>query len=167
MSKFFSNFEKQIDSKGRVSVPAPFRTVVTTLGGDRIHCFPSLDEDDDAIECYPPPAYFALLERIEGIIESPEAREHLEWAVMARGVELPIDGEGRVVFPERMLKEAGVDKGVVFVGRGDRFQLRSPDSFARYDAKASKSAGQYKHLLMKGGAPAASLASVLKPEGAS
>ena len=118
MSKFFSNFEKQIDAKGRISVPAPFRAAVSELGGDRIYCFPSFV--DQAIECYPPPAYMALLERIEGIVESPEAREQLELAVITRGVELSFDGEGRVSFPERVLKLVGIEKAVTFAGRGDR-----------------------------------------------
>ena len=165
MSKFFSNFEKQVDAKGRLSVPASFRSAITAENADRIFCFPCLDEDDSAIECYPPSAYFALLEQIEGIIESPEAREHLEWAVIARGVELAIDGEGRAVLPERLLKGAGIDRTVVVVGRGDRFQLRSPESFAAYDAKAGKSAGAFRHLLMKGGR-AALPAALLKTEGA-
>ena len=122
MSKFFSNFEKQIDAKGRVSVPAPFRAAVSELGGDRIYCFPSFV--DQAIECYPPPAYMALLERIEGIVESPEAREQLELAVITRGVELTLDGEGRVSFPERILKSVGIEKAVTFAGRGDGMHRR-------------------------------------------
>ena len=150
MSKFFSQHEKQIDAKGRVSVPAPFRAVHGAAGGERIYCFPSLNEAENAIECYPPDAYFALLEQIEGIIESPEAREQLEWAVITRGVELTFDGEGRVSFPERLLKSAGIEKAVMFAGRGDRFQIMTPETFTRTDSAAGRTAGQLRHLLMKG-----------------
>ncbi|BCW88738.1 Transcriptional regulator MraZ [Alphaproteobacteria bacterium SO-S41] len=148
MSKFYSNFEKQIDAKGRVSVPAPFRASVSALGGDRIYCFPSFV--DAAIECYPPPAYFALLERIEGIVESPEAREQLELAVITRGVELAFDGEGRVMLPERLLKAVGIEKAITFAGRGDRFQIWAPEEFARIEAEAMAKAAQYRHLLLTG-----------------
>lgn len=151
MSKFFSNFEKQIDAKGRVSVPASFRAAVADAGGDRIYCFPSFV--DQAVECYPPPAYMALLERIEGIVESPEAREQLELAVITRGVELSFDGEGRVTFPERILKLVGIEKAVTFAGRGDRFQLWSPDAFARIEAEAMAKAAQFRHLLLTGRNP--------------
>lgn len=163
MTKFYSNFEKQIDAKGRVSVPAPFRASVSALGGDRIYCFPSFV--DTAIECYPPPAYFALLERIEGIVESPEAREQLEFAVITRGVELPFDGEGRVVFPERLLKGAEIDKGMTFAGRGDRFQVWSPEIFARMEAAAVANVAQYRHLLLTG-AKSPAIQTVPKTEGA-
>lgn len=150
MSKFFSQHEKQIDAKGRISVPAPFRAVLGNTGGERIYCFPSLNEAESAVECYPPDAYFALLEQIEGIIESPEAREQLEWAVITRGVELSFDGEGRVTFPERLLKGAGIEKAVMFAGRGDRFQVMTPETFGRMDAQAGRTGGQLRHLLMKG-----------------
>ncbi len=151
MSKFFSNFEKQVDAKGRVSVPAPFRGALAAQDADRIYCFPSFV--DTAVECYPPAAYFALLERIEGIIESPEAREQLELAVITRGVELTFDSEGRVSFPERILKAAGIDKVMTFAGRGDRFQIWAPDSFAAIEAAAMQKAAQFRHLLLTGKGP--------------
>ena len=162
MSKFFSNFEKQIDAKGRVSVPAPFRAALGALGGDRIYCFPSFV--DAAIECYPPDAYFALLERIEGIVESPEAREQLELAVITRGVELAFDGEGRVSFPERILKAAGIDKAITFAGRGDRFQVWSPEAFAAVEAAAMAKAAQFRHLLLTGKGPVLPPASKAPPK---
>ena len=153
MSKFFSNFEKQIDAKGRVSVPASFRAVVNAVAGeaagDSIVCFPSLS-DDAAIECYPRPVFDRLVDDIENIADSPEAREYLELAITARSVELSFDGEGRVSFPERLLSAAGIGKAVTFVGRGDRFQIWSPEGFAAVEAKALEMACASRHLLMRG-----------------
>ncbi len=146
MSRFFSTFEKQIDAKGRISVPAPYRAAVTGAGGDRIYCFPSFV--DQAIECYAPAAYMALLDRIESIVESPEAREQLELAVITRGVELAFDGEGRVTFPERMLKLVGIEKAVLFAGRGNRFQIWEPGAFAKTEEEAKVGAAPYRHLLL-------------------
>lgn len=148
MSKFFSNFEKQIDAKGRVSVPAPFRAAVTARDADRIICFPSFV--DQAVECYPPDAYMEMLNRISAITETPEAREQLEIAVMTRGIELAFDSEGRIALPERLLAGAGIEKTLVFAGRGDRFQLWPPAAFAKVEADAVAQARQFRHLLLAG-----------------
>ena len=162
MSRFLSSFDKQIDAKGRVSIPASYRAAVTALGADRIFAFPSFA--DGSIECYPPPAYFDLLDRIERIVESPEAKEHLEVAVITRCAELPFDGEGRVVFPERLLKSKGIEKAVMFAGRGNRFQMWAPDAFDAFEGVAAKEATQHRHLLM--GGASGMLNSALKPESA-
>src|SRR5680860_1909164 len=43
MDQFVSTFTNKIDTKGRVSVPASFRTVLAKDGLDGIYCYPSLD----------------------------------------------------------------------------------------------------------------------------
>src|SRR6478609_4917526 len=43
MDQFVSAFTNKIDIKGRVSVPASFRTVLAKDGLDGIYCYPSLD----------------------------------------------------------------------------------------------------------------------------
>lgn len=167
MSRFYSSFEKQIDTKGRVSVPASFRASVQEAGGekdgDRIFCFPSLI--DSAIECYAKPQYDALLESVLGVIETPEAREQLELAIIARTFELTFDGDGRVTFPDKLLKAAGIEKAVALIGRGDRFQLWQPEAWAEAERKALEAAASLRHLLMRGGRTAPAIPA-LKPEGA-
>lgn len=132
MTKFLFSHEKQIDAKGRVSVPAPYRTSLAELGGERIFCFPALDPDTNALECYPSTGYLELLARIEEV-EDPEERDQLEWAVITRGIELNCDAEGRVAFPERFLTALGIDKMIRFAARGDRFQIMSPETYERID----------------------------------
>jgi MraZ protein len=43
MDQFVSAFTNKIDTKGRVSVPASFRSVLAKDGLDGIYCYPSLD----------------------------------------------------------------------------------------------------------------------------
>jgi MraZ protein len=63
MDQFVSTFTNKIDTKGRVSVPASFRTVLAKDGLEGIYCYPSLDA----------PALDAggqrLLNKINGLVE--------------------------------------------------------------------------------------------------
>ena len=44
MDRFVSNFTSRLDSKGRVSIPASFRAVLTSDGFDGLYCYPALDQ---------------------------------------------------------------------------------------------------------------------------
>src|SRR5437868_2868967 len=43
MDRFVSNFTNRLDAKGRVSIPAPFRSVLARDGFDGLYCYPTLD----------------------------------------------------------------------------------------------------------------------------
>ncbi|HMG78647.1 MAG TPA: division/cell wall cluster transcriptional repressor MraZ, partial [Xanthobacteraceae bacterium] len=43
MDRFVSHYMLRLDAKGRVSVPAPFRAVLTRDGFDGLYCYPALD----------------------------------------------------------------------------------------------------------------------------
>ena len=43
MSRFVANFTLRLDSKGRVSIPASFRTVLGQDAFDGLYCYPALD----------------------------------------------------------------------------------------------------------------------------
>ena len=48
---FLSTYKNNIDKKGRVSVPAPFRSYLSNLGDNGIICFPSFN--NQSIESWP------------------------------------------------------------------------------------------------------------------
>ena len=43
MDRFVSNTTLRLDSKGRVSIPASFRSVLARDGFDGLYCYPALD----------------------------------------------------------------------------------------------------------------------------
>ena len=44
MDRFVSNFTLRLDFKGRVSVPASYRSVLARDGFDGLYCYPALDQ---------------------------------------------------------------------------------------------------------------------------
>ena len=44
MDRFVSTYTMRLDAKGRVSIPAPYRTVLMKDGMDGLYCHPSLAE---------------------------------------------------------------------------------------------------------------------------
>jgi MraZ protein len=130
---FIGTFVNKIDAKGRISVPAPFRTVIQAKGLAGIALYPSLT--DPCIEG-------CGLDRIEQLAENlpddalpgveQDAIAHL---IIGTARETPFDGGGRIVLPEDFMAKAHLtDKGA-FVGKGRSFQIWEPQALA--DAQAA------------------------------
>ncbi|EJW13153.1 Cell division protein MraZ [Rhodovulum sp. PH10] len=135
MDRFVGNFTARLDSKGRVSIPAPFRAVLARDGFEGLYCYPSLDRP--AVDA----GGHALLAEIDSLIARfpPYSDEREEFLVALYGTSetLRIDGEGRVVLTEMARSHAGVRDAVTFVGLGHKFQIWEPEAFRAHLAKAT------------------------------
>jgi MraZ protein len=136
MDRFVSNTTLRLDSKGRVSIPASFRSVLGRDGFDGLYCYPALDRT--AIDA----GGNALMAEIEALIERfppfSEQRERFALALYGTSETLKIDGEGRVVLSEGLRRHAGITEAVTFVGLGHKFQIWEPSRFLIEFAEATQ-----------------------------
>ena len=136
MSRFVSNFTLRLDSKGRVSIPASFRSVLGRDGFDGLYCYPALDRP--AIDA----GGNALMAEIEALISryAPYSEEREQFALSLYGTSetLKVDGEGRVVLSDPLKAHAGITDTVAFVGLGHKFQIWEPGRFRSELAEATQ-----------------------------
>ena len=136
MSRFVSNVTLRLDSKGRVSIPAPFRSVLVRDGFEGLYCYPALDRP--AIDA----GGNALMAEIEAVIAryAPFSDERERFAVALYGTSetLKVDGEGRVTLSESLKSHAGITEAVAFVGLGHKFQIWEPGRFQSELAEATQ-----------------------------
>ena len=135
MDRFVSNTTLRLDSKGRVSIPASFRSVLGRDGFDGLYCYPALVST--AIDA----GGNALMAEIEALIGRftpfSEQREQFALALSGTSETLKIDGEGRVVLSEGLKRHAGITEAVTFVGLGHKFQIWEPGRFQNELAEAT------------------------------
>jgi transcriptional regulator MraZ len=127
MALFLSTYVNKIDKKGRVSVPARFRSVLVENGLESVVLFPTVN--GDAIDGCGMDVMEKLLEKIGSFDPLSEDRESFADVLMSDAVELSFDGDGRIMIPAEMLENAGIDGQCAFVGRGDSFQIWQPEAF--------------------------------------
>jgi len=136
MNRFVANFTLRLDSKGRVSIPGSFRSVLARDGFEGLYCYPALDHP--AIDA----GGSALLGEIEALIGRyapfSDQRERLALALYGTSETLKIDGEGRVVLSENLKRHAGITETVAFVGLGNKFQIWEPGRFQNELAEATQ-----------------------------
>lgn len=133
MAVFLSSFVNKVDKKGRVSVPASFRSVLGD-GASGIVVFRSLHVDAlDACSI----AHLELLsESLEKLDLAPDMFELIETTIFGGSVQVPFDSEGRIVLPASLSAAVGIADEVAFVGRRKTFQLWNPAKLATHDAQA-------------------------------
>lgn len=135
MNRFVSNYTLRLDSKGRVSIPAPYRSVLNRDGFDGLYCYPALDRP--AIDA----GGNALMGEIESLIARfapfSEQREQFATALYGTSDTLKLDGEGRVILTDALKAHAGIKDTVSFVGLGHKFQIWEPGRFRTELAEAT------------------------------
>lgn len=89
-----------------------------------------------------------LYARIAALDPFSEERDAFATAILGGAIQLPFDGEGRVVLPESLLDECGVREVGVFVGKGETFEIWSKDGFAAH-ASAARDLAKKQRLALK------------------
>ncbi|MHC5652688.1 division/cell wall cluster transcriptional repressor MraZ [Stappia sp.] len=136
MSGFVSHYTNRLDAKGRVSVPAPFRQVLTRDGFEGLYCFPSLHHT--AVDAGGHQLISEIEKRLDGLATLTADHDALSTALYGASETLKIDGDGRVMLSEMIRDHACIADRVTFVGQGYKFQLWEPERFRAHRAEAMK-----------------------------
>ena len=129
---FLSTFEKQLDSKRRIVVPADFRALAAGSSFDGVFCLPSIEAD--CLEGGGQPLFARYTGLIEELAFGDPLRSALETSIYSGVNRLPFDSAGRIVLPEELCAPFEITDWVAVVGLGDRFQIWNRDAFREHRA---------------------------------
>jgi MraZ protein len=146
VTTFIGTFENKLDSKGRVSVPAPFRAALVGQNFHGIVAFPSFRLE--AIEACGMDFIEKLTDSATDFDLFSDDQDAIATTIFAESQQLAMDGEGRVVLPAGLIEHAGIDKQVAFVGMGRLFQIWEPGALRNHKLKSRERARE-KGLTLK------------------
>ncbi|MET0397814.1 MAG: division/cell wall cluster transcriptional repressor MraZ [Longimicrobiaceae bacterium] len=123
MSGFLGSYLHQIDDKGRLNLPAPFRRDHPDRPLVLVHVF------ENALTLYPEPAWAEVEGRLRELLRlQPQARSYV-LSVTANAVEVAPDKQGRILVPQRLQEAVGIRSATLVVGAIDRIELWDPERF--------------------------------------
>ena len=123
MDLFLSTYENKLDSKGRISVPAPFRSVLDSSGSP-LYIYKSLTLP--CLEGCGPGRIAQIVDAIDEMDSLSKDAEILQ-TMLFSAQEMKIDSDGRMLLPAEFVAFAGLDGMALFAGIGRSFQIWRPD----------------------------------------
>ncbi len=145
MDHFVSSYTNRVDAKGRVSVPAAFRAILTRDASETLFCYPTLDAV--AIDAGGASLVSEIYALLDELAPYSDERDELSLALFGDAENLKIDGDGRIMLPQRLRDYAGISDTVTFVGMGHKFQIWTPDNLQSRLASARRRVMEHKNLL--------------------
>ncbi len=135
---FLSSYQNKLDKKGRVSVPATFRSHLNSLGYNGFISYPSFNHV--ALDACSQDRIEKLSNTIDSLNPFEEKRDYFATSILSESVNLQFDTEGRVSLTEKLINHAKIKNEILFVGLGKTFQLWDPKYFEKFKIEARKKA---------------------------
>ena len=135
---FLSSYENKIDKKGRVSVPATFRSHLRSMGYNGFISYPSFNHS--ALEACSQDRIEKLSNSIDSLSPFEEKRDYFATSILSESINLQFDSEGRISLSSKLLKHAKIKSSMLFVGQGQTFQIWEPTAFEKFRINARKKA---------------------------
>lgn len=109
-----------LDSKGRLAIPTKYReTLVQHCNGrmvltvDRDHC----------LLLYPLPDWEEIERKLVKLPSFNVQARRLQRLLIGHATECEMDGNGRILLPPPLREFAALEKAVVLIGQGNKFEL--------------------------------------------
>ena len=133
---FLSTCENKLDRKGRVSVPASFRSYLSNLGYNGVICYPSFN--NQCIEAWPQDRIEKISNAIDSLNPFEEKKDYFATSILSESINLQFDSEGRISLTSKLLKHAKIKNSMLFVGQGKTFQIWEPTIFEKFRVTARR-----------------------------
>lgn len=135
MTVFLASYLNGVDKKGRVSVPAPFRNEMAAHARQVVVVYAA--PEGGYLYGWAYEDFLKLAESIQRLPALSPVRQRLARAILAAARPLNVDGDGRIMLPEDLLKFAGIGDQAMFAGQGEYFTVWQPQA---YDKQMSSDA---------------------------
>lgn len=127
MALFLSTYTNKIDKKGRISVPSSFRAELSEESFQGVVLFRS-----NVHQCLEGFAWSYMQEigqRLDHFDLFSAEQDDLATSVFGTAVQLPLDGDGRIIVPADLIDFANLNEKASFVGMGAKFQIWNRQNF--------------------------------------
>lgn len=109
-----------LDDKGRMAIPARYRELLQencdgqlVVTVDRDHC----------LLIYPLPEWEVIEQKLTRLPNLNKSARLLQRMLIGHATEVEMDGSARILVPPPLREFAGMEKKVVLIGQGNKFEL--------------------------------------------
>ena len=109
-----------LDIKGRLAIPTRYRDEIVRLANGRMVI--TVDRDHSLL-LYPLPEWEEIERKLVKLPSFNVQARRLQRLLIGHATEVEMDGNGRILLPPLLREFAGLDKAVVMIGQGNKFEI--------------------------------------------
>jgi MraZ protein len=120
-----------LDPKGRLIIPARFRSVIAQSSLDAVIA----SKIDTSVVCYTVEEWHKIEQRILNLAVRSEHMRRFRRIFIGGAFQCDLDKQSRILIPPTLRQHAGLNKEVVLVGVLDHFEILSRENWIDEDHK--------------------------------
>lgn len=105
-----------LDEKGRIALPTRYRDELSAI-------VITIDTEENCLLLYPNHEWEQIEAKIEALPSFNPAARRVQRLLIGHATELVLDGNGRILLPQLLRDYAGLEKQIVLVGQGKKFEI--------------------------------------------
>ncbi len=109
-----------IDGKGRLAVPTRYREA---LGQDRAPLVVTIDTEETCLLLYPARQWQVIEDNLQRLPSFNAPARRIQRLLIGHATDVELDSNGRVLLPPILRDYAHLDKRVVMIGQGNKFEV--------------------------------------------
>lgn len=137
IDRFIGHHNYSLDAKGRVSIPADFREVLSERYDDKLVLMKHYDR---CLVAYPVDEWNKLDAALAELAKTNPQVIKFKRMYYSSAKVCELDAQGRVLVPPALKEYAGLGREVALVGMGERIELWDPETYLRENAEADSAA---------------------------
>ena len=110
-----------MDAKGRLAVPTRYRALLQENNNGSLVI--TIDTEERCLLVYPLNEWEPIQRKLEALPSFNAAARRIQRLVIGHATDVDMDGNGRVLLPPPLREYAGLEKKLVLMGQGNKFEL--------------------------------------------
>ncbi len=134
-----------LDAKGRMTMPSRYRERLQTQCNGQLIL--TIDPEERCLWLYPLPVWEEIERTLDALPGLDKASRRIQRLLIGHATECDLDGQGRLLPPPPLREFARLDKQVVLIGQGKKFEVWDEVTWhARRDGWLAEEVGEYQGL---------------------
>lgn len=122
-----------LDAKGRIAMPTKYRERLAAQSNGQLVI--TIDPADRCLWLYPLPVWEEIERGLDGLPSFDRDARRLQRLLIGHATECDLDGQGRLLLPPPLREFARLERQVVLIGQGKRFELWDDATWSERRAK--------------------------------
>ena len=116
-----------VDDKGRLAIPTRYRFRLQEEAKGQL--IVTIDTEARCLLLYPLPEWERIEKKVEALPSFNKAARRIQRLLIGHATDVELDGHGRILLPPPLREYAALQKNIMLVGQGKKFEIWDEESW--------------------------------------